>query len=543
MGLINLPNSFSPNTTIDSSDVNDNFSTIVNTINGNLDANNLGSGVITASKIADGTITADKLVNNTLTDQEFSTNVQSGWNSYYGSTAFPAPNTVTCNGNRSYDLVFNSVDLTGYLSPGMRLQLTRTVSAPTKCTSLNGSTQYYSKSSPNKLTFTDDFTCMGWVKLSSYAAGGIIARRNADTEGWSLSVNASGQVLIGGYRIASNNAVATSYQSLPLNKWVHVAASYDLSGTDAHIYIDGIDVPLAKVVTGTATAIVQGTTALVVGAEKSAGTNPFPGKIAQAAVFSSVLSASTIRSYISQGLAGNESTLLSAYSFNNAITDLNTTTPNDLSAQGSAVATNSDSPFALDPQGTPTGTTEYAIITKTAFSTNTTVTVQVPEGGAIPTSGGVSTVRYSTQKVPYGFPVARGKYQVQTIMKNVATQSSPTQNTWYNLNSAQITIPIGSWATRFKVVTGNDFAATGAIRTYTTLSDANNTESDPNTTVGTEAQTIQYSGATAVSDFNLDLSSQTVKYLNTRTTTASVQTISNLAGSSPTVITAELVYV
>lgn len=356
----------------------------------------LKAGAVDATAVlADSIVTKDKL--STALGLEHDT----GWNLSYAGTTVPAPNTITNNGNRSYDLVFNSTDLTDTLSAGMRLRLNRTVSAPTQCADLeSGSSQYFSKTSPNKLTFADDFTCMGWVKLESYVAGGIIARRNADTEGWSLSVNASGQVLAGAYRIAANNSVTASYQSLPLNKWVHVAASVDLSGTSVLIYVDGVLVPSLTTITGTITALVQGTTALVVGAEKSAGTNPFDGKIAQTAVFSSVLSASTIRSYMSQTLSGSETNIASAYSLSNSIVDLNATTPNDLTAQGSALATNVDSPF-----GNYLGATlEYAIITKTAFSTNTTVTVQIPEGCAIPTSGGVSAVAYSTQASPYGWP-------------------------------------------------------------------------------------------------------------------------------------------
>ena len=228
-----------------------------------------------------------------------------GWDPISGTIT-----AVTANGNRNYDLT-TSADNTTLISPGMRLRTTRTVAAPTQCTDLEASSsQYYSKTSPNKLTFTDDFTCMGWVKLESYGAvGGIIGRRNADTEGWSFGIIDTGQVQLGALRIAANNSFTNSYQSIPLGRWVHVAATADLSGTSVLLYIDGVLVPSLTTITGTITAIVQGTTALTVGALKSAGTNPFDGKIAQAAVFDAVLSASTIRSYISQGLSGSETSL------------------------------------------------------------------------------------------------------------------------------------------------------------------------------------------------------------------------------------------
>ena len=320
-----------------------------------------------------------------------------GWTPILGST----PNSVTYNGNRNYDLVFNSVDLSSTISPGQRLKLTRTVAAPTQCTDLeSGSSQYYSKTSPAGLTFTTTWTAMAWVKLESYALGGIIARRNADTEGWSLAVNASGQLVATSLRIASNNSDTVSYASLPLNKWVHVAAATDLSGTTL-MYIDGVLAPSATTVTGTAATLVQGTTALVVGARKSAGTDPFDGKIAQAAVFSTKLSAATIASYASQTLSGSETSLISAYSFNNSINDLNTTNANNLTANGSAVATNADSPYA---NAVTAGTEEYAEINSVSFSTNTTVNVRVPETCMIPTSGGISNVYYAVGSYPYGLP-------------------------------------------------------------------------------------------------------------------------------------------
>ena len=321
-----------------------------------------------------------------------------GWTPILGVT----PNTVTANGNRNYDLVFNSVDLSSTLSPGMKLKATRTVAAPSQCTDLEASSsQYYSKTTPAGLTFTDDFTCSAWVKLESYALGGIIARRNGDTEGFSFAVNSSGQVVLEALRIAANNAAVTSYASLPLNKWVHVAASYDLSGTTAAVYFDGVEVASLKTGTGTCTALVQGTTALVVGALKSAGTNPFDGKIAQAAVFSSVLSAATIKAMCNQTLSGSESTLVSAYSFNGVITDLNTTNANNLTAQGSAVATNADSPYA---NAVTAGLLEYAEVLSVSFSTNTTVNVRVPDSSILPTTGGVSAVAYSSQNNPFGLP-------------------------------------------------------------------------------------------------------------------------------------------
>lgn len=434
----------------------------------------------------------------------------------------PTVSSVAYNGNRSYDVTFAST-VASYLTPGMRLRLNRTVTAPIQCTDLEaGSAQYYSKTTPTGVTFTDDHTEMGWVKLESYAAGGIIARRNADTEGWSLSVNASGQVVAGSYRIASNNSVTTSYQSLPLNKWVHVAATTDLSGTSVLIYIDGVAVPRTTVITGTITALVQGTTALVVGAEKSAGTNPLDGKLAQAAVFSAVLTAATIRSYASQGLSGSETSIVSAYSFDNLITDLNTTNANNLSAQGSAVATAADSPFALDANGTASGTYEWGIVTKVV---TTVATVQVPEGSAIPTSGGVSAVSYSTQKAPYGFPADISRW----ILLLLSKINQPITATSYATTLQNLTIPVGSWlvSTKHSLATNNTASATRTLSV--TLSTDTTTETDPEFTVvrrdnaALDMNLIQTSGIINITVASATLYTLLAKISSATSYTASLQ--------------------
>jgi len=349
-------------------------------------------GAVTASSVTATTGTFTNLtVSGTATSQ--------GW-----TPLGDVPDTVTANGNRNYDIVFNGVDHTSTLSPGMKLQLTRTVAAPDQCADLEASSsQYFSKTSPTGLSFTTTFTCSAWVKLESYTVGGIIARRNADTEGWSFGVTGEGRLSLTACRIASNNKSIFSYASIPLNKWVHVAATMDVAAADTtaqKFWIDGVEVARSYVLTGTATALVQGTTALVVGAEKSAGTNPFDGKLAQVAVFSTQLSDATVKAMMNQGLSGSESGLVSAFSLDNSLNDLSANA-NNLTAQGSATATDTDSPFA---NAVSAGLLEYAEVNSVAFSTNTTVNVRVPDTCQIPTSGGVSAVSYSTQSNPYGLP-------------------------------------------------------------------------------------------------------------------------------------------
>lgn len=386
-----------------------------------------------------------------------SSSVSSGWIDL-GYT----PNTVTANGNRSYDLVFNSTDLTGTLSPGMRLKNTRLVTAPTQCTDLEASSsQYYSKTSPAGMTFTDDFVVSAWIKLESYGAAASIASRYNGTSGWDFQVASDGRVTLIGYNASSANlSQVVTYQSVPLGKWVHVAAQLDMSAftattTTSYIMVDGVNVPATVSRAGTnPTALVQAGNLEVGG--RNGGLQPFDGKIAQVAIYSAKVTQANVLATISQGLSGSETSLISAYSFNGVITDLNTSNANDLTAQNSAVATNADSPFSVNSFGTATGTTDYAIVTKSVFSTNTTLTVQVPEGNTIPTSGGVSAVAYSTQKAPYGMPAGKNRWGIYSILR---TASASTSNATYGAFLAggwSLTVPIGTWEIGWRSVLNNN---------------------------------------------------------------------------------------
>jgi hypothetical protein len=401
----------------------------------------------THSNITATTVTADEFIVNGATSE--------GW-----QTGVPTPDTVTYNGNRSYNLVFNSNDLTDTVSNGMRVKLARTVTPPTQCTDLeSGSSQYASLASASVTgsTFTTAFTCMAWIEPESYTNGAIISRTDG-TSGWFLELVSDGTVRVVGDAGASIDSGAT-YQSVVLNKWQHVAVTMDMVANTVLTYIDGVSVPNSA---ASATAALVQAGNLQVGARN--GGTFFDGKIAQAAVFSSVLSASTIRSYASQGLSGSESTAVAVYPLNGDFNDL-TSNNNDLVAQAGATATTVDSPF---------NATEYGIITANSFSTNTTLTVQVPVGYAIPTSGGVSSVFYSTQDVPYGFPVDENTSTTKIIPGNsralYATNSSTvtkagnstsytqisgslylTPGIWYLNGTVDVTWP-ASYDAEFKVV-------------------------------------------------------------------------------------------
>lgn len=458
---------------INTSDVNDPLNAIIGLVNGNLDGSNLDETAnfqmngLTVNTIDATTGTFDSLTIAGTASAE-------GW-SALGAT----PDTVTANGNRSYSMVFNSNDLTDTLSPGMRLKATRTVTAPTQCADLeSSSSQYFNKTSPSGMTFTDDFVVSAWVKLENYTASNMtIASRYNGTSGWSLHLAAnSRQVLLQGFNAGANNySYVLSTQSIPLGKWVHIAAQLDMSAftattTTSYIMIDGVNVPASVSRAGTnPTALIQAGN-LEIGTSNG-GTVPFDGEIAQVAIYSAKVTQANIRATMSQALTGSETSIISAYSLSNSLNDL-AATANNLTAQNSAVATATDTPFA----GGSVGTTEYGIVTAATFSTNTTLTVQVPEGYAIPTTGGVSAVSYSINKIPYGFPAQADKWSL--LMLNASLTAVTSGNTWAQIAGGQLLVPVGSWVLRLTDMHRINIGGVNDANTYSSLSTSTSSASD-----------------------------------------------------------------
>lgn len=190
---------------------------------------------------------------------------------------------------------------------------------------------------------------------------------------------------------------------------------------------------------------------------------------------------------------------------------------------------------------TQNSTVRYAVVTVISFSTDTTMTVYGGTDYDVEDTAThtVSAFYYSPVKAPLGFPLSPIKWTAAATDVTSRSQASPVQNTWYNLGSVSLSIPIGAWYVSYQVVGRNDIASTP--RVYTTLSTANNSESD------TEFTAFGGAGATtAIMQANrskmLVLASKTTYYLNTRTTTASTTSIANPNDTTPALISAVCAY-
>lgn len=462
------------------------------------------------------------------------TAASNGWNTLNYALSYSV-----AYGNRSFDLTTTG-DVTGTLSPGMRLSVARAVSPPTQCTNLNGTTQFWNRASASLsgITWTNNFAASAWVKVSSYSSASIISRYNG-TSGWDLRLTGNGQVDLIAYNAGSGNTSdVSSSQTIPLNKWVHIAAQLDMASftvtpTTSYIMIDGVDVPATVARTGTnPTALVQAGN-LEVGS-RNGGTQFFPGKIAQVAVYSAKVTEATIRVAMNQTMAGSETSLAAFYSFNgNSGVDA-TSNANNLTAQASSTDTTVDSPF---------NSTEYAIIEKVSYSNPTsTITIQTPNTGVVPNQT-LNTPQYSYQKVPFGFPSQRNRWTLELINLAGASQGSPTVGTWYNTGSKVLYISIGEWVTTYNVSPQLTGASGSGSLISTTLSTANNTENDityTTSTYGNLGSGTLTVGSPMTKTRAITLTVQTPYYLNYKTGIASSGTL--ISDSTPGIISAENAY-
>lgn len=449
------------------------------------------------------------------------------------------PNTLSVasgynKGNRESEITVATVDARTFLTPGMRLRLDRGTTPGTQCVDLEASSSQYATRASGSLSgsitsFTDDFTCEAWVKPESFGSTGIVTRWNT-TNGWRFNLDASGRPEILGSN-GGNNDIATAVIGVNLNEWSHVAATLDMSGATATIYINGISVPYAYT-NGSATALVQAGD-LQIGAW--AATAYFDGKISDVRVWNVIRTQLQIRDNMNQQLVGSESNLVGYWKLSGDFND-STSSANNLTGQGGAVATNTDNPFH---------STEYGIITKVTYSApNSTISVFSPKGYAIP-NGTLSAPYYSVQRVPYGLPAAEGDWSIQ-IPLMVRQQAAGTAATWVNLNQL-ISIPTGKWRAGYNTHAIVTHAGTTFLSFNTTLSTANNSQSDirftARSSVVSTSTTEQDSQVTKEAPLELD--SQTLYYLNIAPSASTTTVYLGDTGTiyEPGVIYAECAYV
>lgn len=166
-----------------------------------------------------------------------------------------------------------------------------------------------------------------------------------------------------------------------------------------------------------------------------------------------------------------------------------------------------------------TGGTKYGIITKVAA---TLLTVFFPSGTTL-NNEAITSPFYALAGVnPLGFPTDSTLWYLEVTNTSLVGQASPTTNTWYNIGSISLVVPIGIWDLSYQV--GMYSSGGTAKKHQTTLSTANNTESTSRNTKSFESSTTLADISSSFTFIDqVNLASSTTYYLNGRTQVTSTQ--------------------
>jgi hypothetical protein len=299
-------------------------------------------------------------------------------------------------GNRSYTVVLLG-SVGSILSSGMKLEFTWPDSGNSSMAQLNGVNQYFTKVNPTGglASTVDNFTIMAYVVSNNLIHESVIARSTANlSDSMELIINANEQVGLlvrnGGNE---NSRVVYTYASLPLNKTVHVAATWNTGVVK--IYFDGVLQAVKPAVTSGTAPTTAG-----LGGDWSVGRlgaydgGYFAGNISNVGVWSNVLPEAIIKRYQMGPLTPDMSTT-GGWNLDGGGADISN--QNNLTAVNGANFNRDISPHHQMADG--------VVISKSVglaiAVSNGIPTVQMPEGC---TPGrNLPSISYSTQANPYGW--------------------------------------------------------------------------------------------------------------------------------------------
>jgi hypothetical protein len=192
------------------------------------------------------------------------------------------------------------------------------------------------------------------------------------------------------------------------------------------------------------------------------------------------------------------------------------------------------------------GAYKYFIVTAIAFSTNTDVTLYGGTDYTL-TNATITDLYISSSKAPLNFPINPGKWSVTLNSSSFASQATPSANTWYNIGTKSLIIPIGVWDLSYSVNLTAIDTTNATLTIYTTLSTANNSESDSTMTANAQFKTGTSDAKQWALDLQrtklvpLELAAKATYYLNEKVLEAGADSLS-VDGGARAFIKAVCVY-
>lgn len=130
----------------------------------------------------------------------------------------------------------------------------------------------------------------------------------------------------------------------------------------------------------------------------------------------------------------------------------------------------------------------------------------------------ISAPKYSGEKAPFGFPVDPAKWTIEHSSTASDSKSSGiVQNTWYNLGSHSLDVPVGKWYIEYFVNLQNGGSVSNNNDLQVTLSTAKNSQSDSELSCWVGGQDAFQAFAAARRKL-ISLAAKATYYLNTRQT-------------------------
>lgn len=162
---------------------------------------------------------------------------------------------------------------------------------------------------PYTVTYFDmqDMTLEAWVNPSVTKDHAVIAKKTAGTSVWDLSIGSDGKIKFNITKSGGAATTLTSSNTVPLNTWTHVVATYDYdpTQTDASVrlYINGTqDVTMSDSAVGPTNYGVA--VPITIGYRYESGTSAyFSGKIDEVSIYNRALTADEVYESYKAGIA------------------------------------------------------------------------------------------------------------------------------------------------------------------------------------------------------------------------------------------------